>query len=142
MIPVTCRIPHKPEEGKYGDCFRACVASILELGANDVPHFSDGDPGGEEMHRLLREFLAPKKLTSVFVGFDASEGFANVMEMFDMMNGHIHAILFCANDSGNHAVVIKGGKVVHDPSWGGKRSEYFPIVDANAYGFLIFGALL
>lgn len=34
---------------QYGDCMRACIASLLDLPIADVPHFlrnSDGDPVG------------------------------------------------------------------------------------------------
>ena len=33
MIPIPMRVPHNPPHS-YGDCFRACIASILEM---DVP---------------------------------------------------------------------------------------------------------
>lgn len=40
MIPVQQRITdHDPPNGIYGDCFKCCVASILELDYDDVPHF-------------------------------------------------------------------------------------------------------
>ena len=43
MKPVDQTILHDPENGKHGDCMRACVASVLELPIEEVPHFTDGD---------------------------------------------------------------------------------------------------
>ena len=39
MIPQDMTILHKPEEGKLGDCFRACLASLFHLETTEVPHF-------------------------------------------------------------------------------------------------------
>jgi hypothetical protein len=45
MRPVDQLAPHDPERGVFGDCFRASLASLLELPASAVPHFmEDGDP--------------------------------------------------------------------------------------------------
>jgi hypothetical protein len=40
MNRVYGRIPHNLPH-TMGDCFRACVASILELPYEEVPHFMD-----------------------------------------------------------------------------------------------------
>jgi hypothetical protein len=53
MMPVEMIVDHCPEEGRYGDCFRACVASLMELPAEAVPHFCDGNPGWEVFNRKL-----------------------------------------------------------------------------------------
>jgi hypothetical protein len=42
VIPVAMSCPQSPPDS-YGDCFRACVASVLEVGSHRVPHFTDGD---------------------------------------------------------------------------------------------------
>lgn len=39
MKPVNQSILHDPENGKIGNCFQACVASIFELPIEEVPHF-------------------------------------------------------------------------------------------------------
>lgn len=41
MIPVNQSIIHDPKNGKNGDCWRAAIASVLELSINEVPHFGD-----------------------------------------------------------------------------------------------------
>lgn len=33
-------ILHNPEEGHYGDCWRTCIACLLDLKPDEVPHFA------------------------------------------------------------------------------------------------------
>lgn len=40
MKPVNQISPHDPPNS-WGDCTRACVASIFELAAENVPHFAE-----------------------------------------------------------------------------------------------------
>lgn len=42
MIPVKQTILHDPEHGRYGNCFQVCIASLMELPIEAVPHFCDG----------------------------------------------------------------------------------------------------
>ncbi|WP_238368271.1 hypothetical protein [Mesobacterium pallidum] len=35
-------VPHHPESGLYGDCFRACVRTLLQDPMEDLPHPIDG----------------------------------------------------------------------------------------------------
>lgn len=144
MTPVFCSIPHAPGEGKFGDCLRACVATILDLGREHVPHFADGiKPEDDAMisFERLREYLATRKMFPLFVGYDSGAAdFDEVMRMVAHFNGAVHAILLCGTPNDvNHAVVVKAGKVVHDPSWGGRHSHYAP-TSLGYYGFIFFGA--
>lgn len=40
MIPVDQEFLHDPDAGTVGDCFRACIASVLEVPIAAVPHFA------------------------------------------------------------------------------------------------------
>lgn len=40
MIPVDQEFLHDPRTGSIGDCFRACIASVLEVPVAAVPHFA------------------------------------------------------------------------------------------------------
>lgn len=62
MTPVKQRYKHDPENGVWGDCHRAAVASVLDLALDDVPHFADGGAGGEEFERRVREYLLSRGL--------------------------------------------------------------------------------
>lgn len=43
MTPIKQTIMHDPKNGKYGNCLQACLASILDLTLDNVPHFADND---------------------------------------------------------------------------------------------------
>ena len=58
MIPVKQQVLYQDEPRIYGDCMRACVASILELPINEVPHFLEVAKGSiYEFYNLIEEFL-------------------------------------------------------------------------------------
>lgn len=53
MIPVTQDVFHDPEGDTKGNCFAACVASILELPMHAVPNFVER----EDWFHAVQEFL-------------------------------------------------------------------------------------
>lgn len=58
MIPVKQTVMYQHEPRIYGDCMRACVASILDLPITEVPHFLEVANGDNyEFHDLIEEFL-------------------------------------------------------------------------------------
>jgi len=40
MIPIDQEFVHDPSINQHGDCFRACLASVLEMPREEVPHFA------------------------------------------------------------------------------------------------------
>lgn len=84
-----------------GNCFSACVASLLELPIDDVPYFMAGD--GAEWFDRLAEWLKPRGLYPLLFKWSADwpkTGFG---------------ILGGKSSRGDHAVVGYGREVVHDP---------------------------
>lgn len=116
MKPVTCTVKHNPPES-FGDCVRACVASILEMRAETVPHFADDGCNGDEMMNRIRDFLAPMGLAPVIVPFDGSASLSDLLLLWKMNSFESHAILFCRSGGSDHAVVMYDGRVVHNPAW-------------------------
>lgn len=45
MIPVDQEFTHNFDIGQHGDCFRACIASVLEVPRSEVPHFAQEAKG-------------------------------------------------------------------------------------------------
>lgn len=45
MIPVDQEYLHDMRINQHGDCFRACVASVLEMSREQVPHFAQESNG-------------------------------------------------------------------------------------------------
>lgn len=104
--------------GDRGDCFRACLASILEVPTLDVPHFFDE---AEDMHAATIQWLAPKGIAFLAMYF---------LNPTVLQSTHFDFSMYCIlggygprkNERGDyrmHAVVARtlpwGVEIVHDP---------------------------
>lgn len=116
MNPIDMTVMHDPDNGKIGDCFRCCVASILELPANEVPHFMDypwdgPDPGQwfGTLNRWLGQFdLAyVEHETNETYKWDWAAYKANGFECYHVLSGRSPRAL--------HSTVGLNGVMVHDP---------------------------
>ncbi len=120
MIPVD-QTKFGPEEG---NCFSACVASILELHICNVPHFCGG--GNEKWLKDAEAWLRENHNLTL-LGF-VSRGRSGVYclpSMFHILSGESGRGLF-------HSVVAFCGEVVHDPHPSRKG-----IIEIEEYDFLI-----
>jgi len=111
MKPVDQLITHDPENGKFGDCQRAVIASLLCLPLEDVPHFNEiakGEP--EAFWTSLQEFCASKGYAYLTV--PARSGFA-----FFCGGEDVYHEISGPSPRGDffHAVVGRDGEIVHDP---------------------------
>jgi hypothetical protein len=129
MIPVHCRVKHDPENGTYGDCLRACVATIMEMDAEQVPHFFHDNCDGETAMHRLREWSRQYGVGPFTAHFSGDIPMADVLAMQAQQNGGVPYMLFGSTESGNHVVVCRNDKVVHDPAWYSS-----PLVKAGAHG--------
>lgn len=118
MTPVNCRVGHHPDKGTYGDCVRACVATLLDIADGDkVPHFYH-DNDAEAGHARMVEYLATQGLTPYIAHLPGTLSLDDVLTNHGDFNPTAHYILFGGLDGGgDHAVVCKGGAVVHNPAW-------------------------
>lgn len=86
-----------------GNCFSACVASLLELPLDEVPYFMEP----EDWMGFFTDWLRPHGFSPIcfkaLVGDEADR----------CLPGYY--ILGGKSSRGNHAVVAKGSKIVHDP---------------------------
>jgi sRNA-binding carbon storage regulator CsrA len=92
--------------GPDGDCYAACVASILEIEPADVP-----DLIGDRWASVLRDWLDGRRLR---VDFRPGDG-RPLGDQSDPPRGHAivgQRVL----DGSVHAVVCRDGLIVHDPS--------------------------
>ena len=101
MIPVT-----QTRTGAQGNCFEACMASLLEVPLSEVPDFGRDDVFLEK----VAGFLEPHGL--LYVQIAPHDDVLGVM----MKRGDIfHTIEGRSPRGGQHAVVGCNGHVVHDP---------------------------
>lgn len=115
MTPVYCQITHNPPE-TYGDCLRACVATVLDLQSHEVPHFYNDGCSGEVGTQRLRDWLKSRKQAAFFVAFDSYMPRNDVVQSVGIMNPGAVYLLFGATKNGDHVVVCQDGEIVHDPS--------------------------
>ncbi|MEI6282792.1 MAG: hypothetical protein WCP82_08775 [Alphaproteobacteria bacterium] len=115
MIPVRQRIRHQPGRGIWGDCHRACLASMFHLPIEAVPHFGHDGPDVDRFNMRVRQWLANRNLAA-----------AN-MPLSGTLPQVLHVLALCSPDSfwllggsdrngHNHTVLGRGGKILHDPS--------------------------
>ncbi len=124
MIPVDqtrfgCNDPNEPADIAPGNCWAACLASILEKPLNEIPdelnHWKPGMkpwdswiPYQKEAHKWLHSIgyvLVEIRMNNVF--------YAGPEECFDMYC--IQSGPSPRNPKCFHAVVAKGPLIVHDP---------------------------
>ena len=115
MTPLKQRNLHNPEEGIWGDCHRAAVASMLDLPIDEVPHFGDGGPDGEEFNSRIQAFLLSRGLTRIQIPYSGK--LEDVHLTLKHQNPDTHYFLGGHSKTGvDHTVVCLNGEIVHDPS--------------------------
>jgi hypothetical protein len=94
--------------GPGGDCYAACVASLLEVGLTEVPDLA---AAGDRWASALRRWLAARGLC---VAFRPGDG-RPLADQPDPSPGY--AIVGQRVPDGSvHAVVCRDGRIVHDPA--------------------------
>lgn len=108
------RFMHKPEEGIYGDCFRTCLAILLSVDAEAVPHFM----GKGEFDALAYDnWLEEHNLHLIRIVFPGTESIESVMMSANIFGIGLPYILSgWSRTPSNHCVVCQGIEIVCDPS--------------------------
>lgn len=105
-------ILHDPENGQYGDCMRATIASILELESNEVPHFyENGDD--KDFDKSKCDFLASLGLVEMTLNYP--ELFEYKSYTLNGLTGIYHLMSGYTERKTYHSVVGCDGVMVHDP---------------------------
>jgi hypothetical protein len=110
MKPVEQTILAPP----HGDCFRACIASILELPIEEVPN-----PHAPEEHwwEAWHEWLVPRGLQLVEWHLPRDQ------PVYCPLRGYWIATVTSPSRSCNHCIVMHDDAIAWDPSPTGKQSE-------------------
>lgn len=114
-----------PERGIFGNCFQACIASVLEMNLDDVPHFAQlsvekevarGVPPeiafkeSTDWWYLLNDWLAARGLYYVQFG-QADQWHEDIIARL----GYHLIIGPSPRGDYDHVVVGQAGAIVHDP---------------------------
>jgi hypothetical protein len=102
-------VAHNPPE-TYGDCYRACIASIIEVATTDIPH-----PG----IRGERHWSEEIKVMDLWLAARGYWTFGLQLKNDDLALYQEHAVGFYIlggqSPRAPHFVVARGAKIVHDP---------------------------
>ena len=131
-------VPHDPENGTFGDCHRNCIAMLLGMDQNDVPHFyNDDNPEGK---RDIERFLASKGFAYGDCIYDAdSLTLDQILDYTSRMMTNIPLILGGESRKGiNHSVVVLNGKIWCDPSGSGIIGPMISSNPAERYYWITF----
>lgn len=110
-----------------GNCFEACLASLLELPLHGVPEL-----GGDDVYESnLARYLAGQGLLYVLVRGPSNPERSILEAMFEVKEVY-HVIEGVSPRGGPHAVVGRNGKTVHDPHEGGGG-----LLREDGWGFLL-----
>jgi hypothetical protein len=126
MKKVDQSVLHDPENGKYGDCQRACIASLLELDIEEVPHFAEvWCP--LTYYKTMNQFLAERGLVHIEVDpINFGEGqFTDKADCYHMIYG-------LTERGTNHATVGLNGKMIHDP-----HPSRAGLIEVKSFAFLV-----
>lgn len=139
MIPVRQRLRHDPDNGVYGDCHRAALASLLELSLDDVPHFCDESVYPRDKNPLTsteREWLLGRGLVSINILYPGDTDLDLVLTSVETVNPGVLFILGGTSINGTgHSVVAGNGRVVHDPGIGASTCRSGSIIGPMNDGF-------
>ena len=105
MIPLTqTHFYGGKEKGiTRGNCWQTCIASLLELPLEDVPHFVDIDEqGGQDWWQHTLEWLLYKGYAMYTPDEHPAEGYYLVTGKSPRGDYY-------------HVVIYEGGNMVHDP---------------------------
>jgi hypothetical protein len=118
--PQKQRYRHAEDVGHFGDCHRTCIAMILNMERDDVPHFMAGvSPDLPAEHPLCKaaeraeiEWLARYGLTPFNIGFYGETPLTEILQMLKSTAHGAPCILGCTSTNGcNHSVVIHEGQI-------------------------------
>lgn len=125
MKPVYQTVFGKPN----GNCFQACVASILEMDLDDVPHVCKGD--NPEWMYDLNKWLLQFGLGALTVAFQ---------DEAPIKHGYCCACGPCGPEGLKHSIVLKDFKLAHNPheGWGDLEGEpedytFFIVLEPEKY---------
>lgn len=120
MIPRKQLYRHNPPH-TWGDCHRACIASILERPCEAVPNFCEPAPGEEwesgKWRDRERDWLLSQGFCPITMTYHPNAGLDLVLEGSTYYNPDTHWILGGTSRNGTgHSVVVYNGEIVHDPA--------------------------
>jgi hypothetical protein len=111
MIPQFMSVTHNPPY-TYGDCFRASIASILEIPTEEIPHpYQGGEDEWEDRYANMLGWLKERHQIWVMFMKVRKEDLNDFLMSYD---GFV--LLGGRSPRGPHLVVADRNGIVHNPN--------------------------
>ncbi len=125
MIGMKQLNKHDPDNGVYGDCFRTCIAIILDDDPETIPNFCD--PSQFDDHKkATRKFLNGRGLDLYTTMYPGDIAFNDVLFTVGHYNPDIPVIITGKSPRGvSHCIVAMNGEVFCDPHDGSDNQKPF-----------------
>lgn len=124
MKRIKQLIKHDPDNGKWGDCYRTCVAMAMGMEPEHVPHFCDG--GDRSGIDGCRKWLSGQGLGLWRAFYPGEYSFSDILVTFGLYSEGVPIIMTGYGKRGvNHCVVVLDGEVFCDPATGKADPEPF-----------------
>lgn len=113
---------HLPEQGQIGDCFRTCVACVLDRLQTDVPHgfgefWVDKDTCvTPQVHAQLNSWLLRQGYQCIFVETPLQATREQLGTYLRHYYHDLHVVIGCNSKNGGHSVVMRNDDYMYDPS--------------------------
>lgn len=112
---------HKPDEGSYGDCWRTCLACILDKPPEAIPHYyatfwMDGTNISNLVHNATNNFFLEAGWGVRFVEYPIECDYEQLRTYIDHYFKDMYVIVGCNSKNGGHSVIMKGYDYIWDPA--------------------------
>jgi hypothetical protein len=117
MTPHKQLFRHRPEEGLIGDCWRTCIACLLDMAPADVPHFCDAEAwnNSELANAAARRWLHARGFN--FIQYAMQGELEAVLRSVAACAPDQHYLLAGTSTTGcGHSVIGFNDAVAWDPS--------------------------
>lgn len=118
MRKIDNKIKHDPENDQRGDCFRVCMAMVLGLEPELVPHFyRQGEAGDrDQVQHEIDRFLDDYDLVECSIAYPV-EDYELILATMKNLSPKVAFILGGMSTSGcGHSVACFDGAIHHDPT--------------------------
>jgi len=114
MTPYKQLFLHDPDNGQYGDCWRTCIACLMDIEPEEVPHFlEDGTEFAEGMANANRWLNARGLFYVTFAFYGELNSLFHCMKAW---NPGVYYMLLGTSPRGtSHVVIGYEDTIAHDP---------------------------
>lgn len=97
--------------GEEGNCFAACIASLLECDINEVPFWKTKTDSWDEYQSILNSYLQQNHCILMY----CDDYHTEYDQYIEELKGSFYILSGDSSRGFEHAVIYRDGELVHDP---------------------------